>query len=330
MDNFTTKVEKTKAIYLNAYLKKSQIVSFLRRYSKSARLQEEFPIPRFSRVYGSMHLIDDLMACGSFLEFYHFPRVDETRLMNANFCKRDRLCQPCAIRRAYKQQRKFLDYLEQYPYLLDLDWYYIVTPVKHSFDEDILTVYERLNAVKRAVLHDVRKGRGFVGQFLGGMWSIEVTKTDNGWNVHLNWLIAAPHGLAMALKRVRNRRGQVSYQNEHMRLFLEKYADSQMHNVQKLDFSSPEEVRKALLEVLKYSLKFSSMAVYDVLYMNAAFYRKNLFGTFGLLRRLKLEDVELSGDDLPDEEFVRYLYRRVGVEYELIEREEWERVVTLS
>lgn len=340
-DNYT-KIDKTQEIFLKAYKQKRQIIRLLRNLSTNLELLKSVYITpeEFERSFGYgqrlSNLLGDLEACGSFLLFRHYLKSDEIKLQHANFCRRDKFCQPCAVRRAYKQQMKFLDMLEVSPGLLKQDWYYIVIPVKHSVDEPIEVVYERLNKVKSSILKSMqnkrhrKSGHNIWSIFNGGMWSIEVTKTANGWNVHLNLLINASKGSYLPLKRVRNRRGQVSYQNEQIRQFLKRLADSQMHHIQKLDFSTDESIRSALVEVLKYSLKFSSLSKIDLLRVYVAFFQKRLFGTFGNLRGLKLEDVELDGDIELDEEFVELLYRRVGFDYVLIERSERERATQSS
>ena len=285
-----------------------------------------FTKEEFDKVFKAKDFWKLAFDCGSWLEFRWYMQSDITKLHTANFCKRDKMCPACAVRRAYKQQQKFIKILEAEQSLKDTDWYYIVIPVKHHKTESFETVYNRLDGVLKKILKSMRnskqgKGNNFFSLFTGGMYSIEATHTENGWNVHLNLIINAPKGTLIALKDIRNRKGQVSHQNEGLRLFLVRSADSQMHNIQKIDSSTDEKMREALVEVLKYSLKFSSLTSQQLLEVYIKTYRKRLFGTFGNLRGVGIEDIDLEGDTLVDPEYLELIFTRCDFEYTLYKRE---------
>jgi len=285
-----------------------------------------FTKEEFDKVFKAKDFWKFAFDCGSWLEFRWYMQSDITKLHTANFCKRDKMCPACAVRRAYKQQQKFIKILEAEQSLKDTDWYYIVIPVKHHKTESFETVYNRLDGVLKKILKSMRnskqgKGNNFFSLFTGGMYSIEATHTENGWNVHLNLIINAPKGTLIALKDIRNRKGQVSHQNEGLRLFLVRSADSQMHNIQKIDSSTDEKMREALVEVLKYSLKFSSLTSQQLLEVYIKTYRKRLFGTFGNLRGVGIEDIDLEGDTLVDPEYLELIFTRCDFEYTLYKRE---------
>lgn len=153
------------------------------------------------------------------------------------------------------------------------------------------------------------------------MSSIETTHSKNGWNVHLNLIINAPKGIKMPLKSIKNSRGQTSSQNEDLRQFMLKNADSQMHNIQKLDFTEEENIREALVEILKYSLKFSGLTNQQLLEVYVKTYKKRLFGTFGNLRGVGIEEVSLEGDVLLDTEFLELIFTRAYSDYTLYKKE---------
>jgi len=355
MRNFSEKclqkIEKTQRIYLDSLRKKRDVLRFLDKVRENDDYGEYGLDPlAVAKSFGEgqryANLVDSLDACGSFLEFRWYKKSDETKLHHANFCKRDKLCPACAVRRAYKQQLRFMQSLKASPQLLEQDWYYIVIPVVHHAHESFETVFKRLERVRKAIIQAGKdkkrgKGRSIWAHFDGAMYSIETTKTQNGWNVHLNLLINAPragHGepdslrgaapqksgrRGLELVPVRNRKGQISYQNPQIGEFLQRVADgSRMHNISPLDFSDPETIRDNLVEVLKYSLKFSSLNEADLVEVYSKTYRKRLFGTFGNLRGLDLEGVELDGDELLDEDFVRIMFARSGLSYELVQVKE--------
>lgn len=315
-DNLFKKVDKDIATYLKSLDKKESFRNCYNRALGRWKIDIEKP-------FKAKDFWNNLIDCGSWLEFRHYENKDITKLHTANFCKRDKLCPACAVRRAYKQQQKFMKILEADQSLKDEDWYYIVLPVRHNKDESYLTVYERLESVRKKITMSMRnsvkgrRGNNFWSQFTGGMFSVETTKTKNGWNIHLNLIVNAPKGSNIPLKSIKNRKGQVSHQNDDLKAFLMRTADSYMHDISKIDSSSTKEIRNSLVEVLKYSLKFSSLSNSDLLEVYVRTYRKRLFGTFGNMRGVGIEQVELEGDIAPDEKFIELIFRRVGYEYKL-------------
>lgn len=308
-------IDKTIQTYLNSYLKKSFVRDCYDRQMSYFEQNKNLPFTKndFLRSFSAKNFWRDYDDCGSYIELRYYFQRDKTKVHTANFCKKDKLCPACAVRRAYKQQQKFIQIYDNNFKDRDLDWYYIVLPVKHNKTEPFEVVFNRLNVLKNNITKSIRDKtmNNFFSVFGGGMYSIETTKSDNGWNVHLNFLINAPKGSEIDLKVVRNRKGQVSYQNQDLGLFMSKYADnSLMHNIQKLNFMNIDELKSALVEVVKYSLKFSSLSNQDLLQFFVKTYRKRLFGTFGNLWGLGLDDVDLVGDDVIDDKWLEIILTR--------------------
>ena len=263
---------------------------------------------------------EKVFSCGSYLEFYFPENTDLGKLQRANFCMKDRLCSSCAVGRAYNQQKKFLQSLNFFEKKLNIDlckknWYYIVTPVRHSSNETLEEVFERVFKLRQSALMQMRNSRrrntaGFWSQFKGGMGSVEITYTKNGWNVHINWLLYSDN--RVQVYKVTD--GKKSwYQNKDLERFLKKFNDSYIHSIDELNFSSTDLIRKHLLEILKYALKFSSLSPEQLVEVYYTLYRKRLFFTFGSLRALKLESVKdvSIGDDIKDfEKFYRLIMTR--------------------
>lgn len=330
--NFTEKVNRTQEVFYKSYLKKYSFVAFLDFLHSESNL-EKFGLDRthFFKVFGTGIKFENfksrLIECGSFLSFRYYYRRDETKLHDANFCRADKLCSACAVRRAYKQQQKFLKAWGREKDLRSKNWYYIVIPVKHSFGEAIEVVYDRLDRVRKSILKAVRNSKsgrkaGFWGQFDGGMGSIEVTRTYNGWNVHLNLLVSTSSEIELKQIITKGRKGyKENYINEDLMKHLERVGDgSYVHNISKIDTSNEESLRASLVEVLKYSLKFSSLSVLDLIEVYMKLYRKRLFFTFGNMWGLKLDEVELEGDDVVDNEFIEVIYNRVFGGYAVFQR----------
>ena len=264
---------------------------------------------------------NNVISCGSFTEYLAPKNTDLIKLTRANFCKKDKICISCAVGRAYNQQKKFFQALEVFPYENDEDlltkyWYYIVTPVKHSKDESLEVVYDRVNKLRQSALKQMRNSRhrntaGFWSQFKGGMGSIEFTYTKNGWNVHINWLVYSDN--RVQFKKVMDN-NKFWYQNDELQAFLRRFNDSYIHSINELNFSSRDVIRDNLLEVLKYSLKFSSLSPKQLVEVYYKLYRKRLFFTFGTLRGLDLESVDnvSIGDDVDEfKDFYHFIFERV-------------------
>ena len=330
-DDANNRIRKDLDVYINSLVKKRDFKACYKRMKQ----QEIKSKLNLFRAFQSKDLWNSLEDCGSWVEFRYYSKMDKLKVHNANYCKRDKLCPACAIRRAYKQQMKFMEILDNKSDLIDLEWFYIVVPVKHSVDESYETVYKRIEVIKKKItmsMRNARRGSGnnFWTAFHGGMSSIETTKTANGWNVHLNLIVNAPIGTKITL----NRHNQAQELEEWLKVHAE---GSYVHNIQQirerphcessrndneekrdgettdraLGTAKREALRDSIVEVLKYSLKFSSLSSFDLLQVYISTYRKRLFGTFGNMRGVGLEDVDLSGDLVLDSEFIELIFRRV-------------------
>lgn len=283
------------------------------------------------KAFKAKNFFRDLQECGSYVNFRYYKQHEALKLHTANFCKRDKLCAPCAVRRSYKQQLKFMSIIEENQELLDNDWYYIVIPVKHNKTESYETVMNRVNNLRKKITKSMRNSRArgdnsFWSVFNGGMYSQEVTRSANGWNVHLNFIVNATKlystGVScgeyqhtktpskidrVPLKQVKNRFGQISHQNEELRSFLMRACDSQMHDINKIE---SDKLRDEIVEVLKYSLKFSSLTNQQLFEVFVKSQGVRLFGTFGNLWGKGLETVTFEGDEVLSGEFEELIFIR--------------------
>lgn len=331
-DNAKKRIFKDTDIFMKSFERKEVFEECYIRHDKYLIQNKNLPYDReqFQKAFKAKNFFKDLKDCGSWLEFRWYVQSDTTKLHTANFCKRDKLCPACAVRRAYKQQIKFLKILEQDSDLKSLDWYYIVIPVKHESKESFETVFDRLETVRRKITKSLRnsrsgKGNNIWSSFTGGMYSTETTHTKNGWNVHLNLIINAPKGTKLALreyKQVYKGKEKIWYENSGVSdWLLQKATGSHIHSIQKIDFTSDDLIRSALVEVLKYSLKFSSLTNQQLLEVFIKTRAKRLFGVFGNLWGVGIDDVVLEGDELVDNEFQELIFTRSGYEYILYKRE---------
>jgi len=321
---------KTLERFENAYEAKER---FKECFDRQVRYLDEgkkmpWTMHEVNLAFRANNFFSDLIDCGSWLEFRYYKTPQKIKLHTANFCKRDKLCVACAVRRAYKQQLKFMSIIESNKkLLLDKDWYYIVIPVKHTKNESYEKVMTRVIEMRKKITKSMRNSRkgktsNFWSNFDGGMYSQEVTHNDNGWNVHLNLILNTRLGTEIPLKIIKNRRGQTSHQNDDLRLFMTKHYDSQMHNISRIEDNT--KLKDEIVEVLKYSLKFSSLTQQELFNVFVKSVKVRLFGTFGNLWGKGMENVNLESNDLIDEDFEELIFIRafgkLGQEYKLYKR----------
>jgi len=298
-------IKKVQDIYLKSYKDKISFVNFLKTKDNYTDIFSDAFITR-------------LLGCGSFLRFRYFFDTDKTKLKSANFCKSDKLCVPCAIRRAYKQQNRFIDVLHSHIFLLAQNWYYIVLPVRHTSDESFSVVFNRLNFLRKSFSMSIRNkkrytGNNFWSDISGGVYSIETTHTQNGWNIHFNLLVNTSKKLQLVKCSDFTKSW---YQSDSLSDWLISHTEnnSYIHSINHLDFSSDELIKTNLLEVLKYSLKFSSLSHSHLFEFFSHTYKNRLIGSFGNLWGLKIFDVNFDDTD-DDSQFIDFLYYRLGLFY---------------
>ena len=305
---YAEKIEKTIEIYTKSFIKKRNLHSTVKKIEKNLS-KYNIDEQKIKKAFGAKDFFKNLDDCGSWLEFRHYIDYDKTKLHTGNFCKRDKLCPACAIRRAHKQQKKFLQIIEN-PSYKNKDWYYIVIPVKHSIKDKFEEVYQKIDNIKKKISKQMRNGRegksnGFFTNFEGGIYSTEVTYSSNGWNVHINLLMNCPKNTNLG----RLERHGKTLSSVEISKFLEPF-DSFVNSITKVDFSTEDAIKSNLVEVLKYSLKFSDLDDEKLIEVFTKTYRKRLFGSWGNLYGKGIEDTEIKEGEKLDGEFLELIYTR--------------------
>jgi len=278
--------------------------------SKFLKFVDKLPDNVVENSHLSKNIIENVHSCGSWLEFRNYYQVDKTKLNSSNFCKKDKLCPACAMRRATKQVKKVYDYFQDNPALKEKHWYYIVLPVKHNVSEDFETVFNRakngLQSLRKSINNSKHRNtqETFFSQFDGLMYSFEVTKSKNGWNNHINLLCCSDTPVEGIYKKGK------TFVHKGIMEDWARYTDnkSYVHSINKIDISSEDSLIKNLLEVFKYSLKFQDLKNKDLLEVYTKTYKKRLLGAFGSLYGIKT-DVSLDGDEVLGDKFLEIVYR---------------------
>ena len=246
-----------------------------------------------------------LENCGTILQFRNYFSLNPPLVVLAdiNACKQSLLCPHCAIRRAAKAVRT---YWEKYQTLRkenpNLRLYYLVLTVKNGPDlnktfalveKAVRNLIERRKNAKLA-----RNGNKSMRYALNsafadveaGAYSFEVKRGKGSglWHPHVNVLLLSEGTIDERALR------------EEWRNLTNGSYITHLKAVEKDD-------KGAFLEIFKYALKFSEMAAGDTFHAATALYRRNLFGSFGAFRGLKVENEDtLEVKDLP---YIDMFYR---------------------
>lgn len=260
-----------------------------------------------------------VLGCGSYLHFRHYTRLDDTRLIAANFCKKHLLCQLCAIRRGGKYLRVSLPKILHVIEKEKLRPYLVTFTIQNGEN-----LGERLNHLKRGLSKFVRRKlrfeRGESKRFSesckieGSIYSIELKEGAGSrlWHPHA-------HMIALCSSEIDKYRLSEEWQ--------EITGDSKIVDVRPItdrkndlpqDYQQEDITDDSLIgglcEVFKYAVKFSSMPYHRIWEAYSIVQGKRLIGKTGLLHGLKLPE-GLLDDVLPDDEpfidlYFSYLWGR--------------------
>ena len=263
------------------------------RLSEARRLA--LRVEAYLREAGRVNEAFKLRHCADYLLFRHYWTVDEVRLHAASFCKKHLLCPVCAIRRGARMLKAYLERFEvvqvERPELRP----YLVTLTVRNGD-DLAERFRHLRAAMRALFERRRNAlKGLTASEFalsaGGFHSIEVTNKGKGWHphVHMVWMChEAPSGEALAAE------------------WHAITGDSHVVDVRPI--SDPV---TGFLEVCKYAVKFSDLALPDLLEAFDRLSGQRLIDSHGCFRGVVVPDT-LTDDPLDGLPFVELLYRYLG------------------
>ena len=254
-------------------------------------------------------LAETLAACGNYLLFRDYFTVGKVRLHAAQFCKKHLLCPLCAVRRASKMVKAYMDRLERLrtvrgPFKASL----VTLTVKDGDD-----LSERCGHLFRSVqkLHKARSGKGQTSEAskaFAAVWSYEFKRGSGSglWHPHMHavWLHDEPLDART-----------LSQQWHHIT------GDSFIVDI--TPFHDQENVLSGFLEVFKYAMKFSDLPLEDNWHGFEVLGGKRLIASFGAFRGLYLPD-DLLDEPLDELPFIEHFYRYLtNAGYVLKERGHW-------
>lgn len=251
---------------------------------------------------------DGLLECGNYLHFRHYPTKDQTRLHNANFCKKHLFCPLCAIRRASKSLSSYLDRYKEIKAKNPLLVPYMVTLTVKNGD-DLNERYNHLvSSVKKITRNRTRaltsKTSRHVSEFAkikGAVGSYEFTNKGRGWH---------PHVHIIALVDPSNLLNQQSISDEWLKLTGDSYI------VDVRPIGDPNDPIAGFVEVFKYALKFSDLSYQQQIHAALTLKNRRLLFSIGLFRGVVIPE-SLLDEPLEDLPYIDLLYRFIGDSYQL-------------
>jgi len=265
----------------------------LNRITKAKRSQ--------ARLLGHVLRCDEILGqkiqwCGSWLHFREWLQSGDSSLINANFCKKHLLCQACAVRRAAKMNEAYLPKVESVveAYTGKLVPAMVTLTMRNGPDlmerlQSFKLGWKRMLEAKRKSTFDGSKNLSIQwNKVHGSLRAIEVTMGKGGWHVHCHCFVLLTDFID---------REKLS---DEWRRFT---GDSFIVDARKCRHG----IKAGLLEVLKYSCKFSSMNPPQALEVHQTFQGVRMIDPQGVLRGVPEPDIDsddISGKSGPYRDFI--------------------------
>jgi hypothetical protein len=244
-----------------------------------------------------LQLHDKLRWCGSWLLIREFIESGETRLRNANFCKRGTICPACAVRRGAKLTQaalpKIQSVISERP---ELKLIHVTLTVENNDSlvdglAQIKEAWTRMVAHRRKALSGSQRHSSIEwNKVEGGVRSFEVTNKGKGWHPHI-------HVLAICSDWI---------DREKLSQEFERFGGGKIVWATKVG-SEEQELIPALLEVLKYPTKFGDLTSEQRYHFYYASRSSRMTDTFGCLRGIKIGDLDQDDMEGLDGEYVDWI-----------------------
>lgn len=279
----------------------SALPTRLGRYEKAHRralLMSDYAISQ-----GDIKLSSKLNKCGHWLVFRHYYTVDKLRLASADFCKKHLHCPLCAIRRAAKMLKAYLDKLNhvlaEHP---GLKAYFVTVTVK---DGECLR--ERFNHLRVAMKAMTQARRNYLmapnkrphvefAKAVGGVHSIEAKRGKNSrlWHPHA-------HMIWLCYEEPDQDKLSEQWQNWTQDSFI----------VDVRPFADDNDLVSGFCEVFKYAIKFSELPLEENWEAANVLAGQRLVDNFGVLRGVEVPE-DLNDELINDLPYVELIYQFMG------------------
>lgn len=237
------------------------------------------------------------VECGNYLLFRNYYLKGVVRLVKAFFCKNHHLCPLCGVRRAGRLLRLYEGHLKL---LLSQTWSHevhlslVTLTVKNGDDlsERFAHLVRSISllGLNRRVSKVRKKKKREWDKLLGAVWSYEVTKKDKGWHPHAHFLVMSSALLI-----------QQNLVEDWRRITKDSFI------VDVRPILHPDNPIRDLLEVFKYTMKFSELSLADNFLAYKVLKGRRLICSSGIFRGVQ-EPECLLDEEIKDQPYVELLY----------------------
>lgn len=256
-------------------------------------------------------VISNVGDCFNYLVFHNYYQIDETRLIRSTSCKKHLLCAPCAIRRAAKSVRAYLDkFKEIIASQSDLEPYLLTLTVKNGKDlpERFTHLQNSMKSILKSRRNYASRGNGF-NEFCkidGAVYSYELTHSEHGWHPHIHMVVMVPKSEKVDFNPLSPKSSKLSKDWKNIT------GDSFIVDIRPITGDPVE----GFIEVFKYALKFSELTPAQTVEAYAFLQGKRLQGSFGSFRGVEVPE-NLNEDSLEDEPYIELIYKYIGQNFTL-------------
>lgn len=215
--------------------------------------------------------------------------------------------------------------------ILNYHWYYMVLTVKNDFDIDkgLGHIRNSFEAIRNKIKNH-KRGLDKLTAFkiLGAVYSIEITyNPKTGFHPHINIMCAfderIPDIKAYPRKKLKLQTNLMYNSKLISDEWLSITGDSYITSCTPLPVSKDNHggLKKHLMEILKYSLKFNSMDTDIMIELYPHLYKKRLFGSLGFMYGLGLDKLEIE-EFVTDRKYQEFVMNYVDGIYKFDVKEE--------
>ncbi len=216
------------------------------------------------------------LSCGEHIET-SISNNNSVKIKKGKFCKQHKICLLCALGRVINQKRKIISIINSNPQLQNNHWYFIVTTLHHHSHDSLSKLIEDSILIRRKISRKFRSSRNsqsIWGKIQGGITSIETTHNNNGWNLHINWLVNSNDFIPVDKNQT----------NLELEEYLSNNFNSPIHTIRQINAKNKRELTTQILNIVNYILKYQTLDVYKRIEFLYGSYKKHLFSRIGNLR----------------------------------------------
>lgn len=290
-------IKQTKRVGLQKFIYQS----IMDNLTQSQKIKQEL-LPYLKEYYP--HLLqrksrfDRIQECSNAISFRKYIDSGEVKLLNSNFCKYDRICLACALKRSMRMMKKYVDNIRKCR-LENKHRYMITLTIRHNKFQSLEFLLNRIFKLRDRIAQSMKNGKrkeqktkSFFSQFDGMAIATEITYGEkNGRHPHFHILACSNTDLPIDYGK------HYGCKSTNDELYYERKKitkDSDQIDIHKIDISDKEYSRKSIWEVFKYACKFSALPV-DKLAEIMNLQNKNhyrFFSSYGIFRWWKLHDTK--------------------------------------